>query len=253
MNGKIEHKHNWCLLIGGLLLTTLGLLLCVLPLTIQLNTSLPEIGNETATGNKAYNTNDADQAQLLQHQLLWSWNKTVPASLFENDVHKQGMGERQVWISGMFAERDKANSKSSSLLQHLTVHTQPVSPVGGTVTGLEPVNSQQDGDDVYFEDKHDLVKTDDVEAPDVIDSRWSDDVINGNDWRLTAGQQGAGQGVISDRGGVRQLPQAIIIGVKKGGTRALLEFLRIHPDVRAPGPELHYFDKNYDLDLEWYR
>lgn len=27
----------------------------------------------------------------------------------------------------------------------------------------------------------------------------------------------------------RQLPQAIIMGVKKGGTRALLEFLRVHP------------------------
>ncbi|KAJ7401748.1 hypothetical protein BTVI_92968 [Pitangus sulphuratus] len=30
--------------------------------------------------------------------------------------------------------------------------------------------------------------------------------------------------------GTKRLPQAIIIGVKKGGTRALLEFLRVHPD-----------------------
>ena len=52
---------------------------------------------------------------------------------------------------------------------------------------------------------------------------------------------------------VRQLPQAIIIGVKKGGTRALLEFLRIHPDVRAPGPEMHFFDRHYDRGLNWYR
>ena len=52
---------------------------------------------------------------------------------------------------------------------------------------------------------------------------------------------------------VKQLPQAIIIGVKKGGTRALLEFLRTHPDVRATGPEIHFFDKNYKKGLEWYR
>jgi [heparan sulfate]-glucosamine 3-sulfotransferase 3 len=49
------------------------------------------------------------------------------------------------------------------------------------------------------------------------------------------------------------LPTAIIVGVKKGGTRALLEFLRIHPDVRAPGPEVQFFDKNYLKELEWYR
>ena len=51
----------------------------------------------------------------------------------------------------------------------------------------------------------------------------------------------------------KKLPEAIIIGVKKAGTRALLEFLRIHPDVRAPGPEPHFFDRNYDKGLEWYR
>ncbi|XP_013789906.1 heparan sulfate glucosamine 3-O-sulfotransferase 2-like [Limulus polyphemus] len=50
-----------------------------------------------------------------------------------------------------------------------------------------------------------------------------------------------------------RLPQALIIGVKKCGTRALLEFLRLHPNVRAPGPEVHFFDKFYHLGLEWYR
>uniref|UniRef100_A0A1A8MKC6 Sulfotransferase n=1 Tax=Nothobranchius pienaari TaxID=704102 RepID=A0A1A8MKC6_9TELE len=51
----------------------------------------------------------------------------------------------------------------------------------------------------------------------------------------------------------RKLPQAIIIGVKKGGTRALLEFLRLHPDIRAAGAEPHFFDRNYDKGLPWYR
>lgn len=58
---------------------------------------------------------------------------------------------------------------------------------------------------------------------------------------------------ISDNFGSKKFPQAIIIGVKKGGTRALLEFLRIHPDVRAVGSEPHFFDRFYDKGLEWYR
>lgn len=58
---------------------------------------------------------------------------------------------------------------------------------------------------------------------------------------------------IADNFGSKKFPQAIIIGVKKGGTRALLEFLRIHPDVRAVGSEPHFFDRFYDKGLEWYR
>lgn len=51
----------------------------------------------------------------------------------------------------------------------------------------------------------------------------------------------------------KKLPQAIIIGVKKGGTRAVLEFLRLHPNVRAPGPEPHFFDRHYQKGFDWYR
>ncbi|KAG8186067.1 hypothetical protein JTE90_005420 [Oedothorax gibbosus] len=52
---------------------------------------------------------------------------------------------------------------------------------------------------------------------------------------------------------MKRLPQALIIGVKKCGTRALLEFLRVHPDIRASGPETHFFDRHYERGLEWYR
>ncbi|XP_014784600.1 nuclear transcription factor Y subunit gamma [Octopus bimaculoides] len=51
----------------------------------------------------------------------------------------------------------------------------------------------------------------------------------------------------------KKLPQAIIVGVKKCGTRALLEYLRLHPDMKGTGPEPHFFDKHYDRGLEWYR
>lgn len=52
---------------------------------------------------------------------------------------------------------------------------------------------------------------------------------------------------------IQRLPQAIIIGVKKSGTRALLQFLRIHPDVESLGQEAHFFDRNYHRGLDWYR
>lgn len=53
----------------------------------------------------------------------------------------------------------------------------------------------------------------------------------------------------------RRLPKAIIIGSNKSGTRALLVFLKIHPDIRACPDEVHFFDQdeNYALGLEWYR
>ncbi|PIO59492.1 hypothetical protein TELCIR_19044, partial [Teladorsagia circumcincta] len=51
----------------------------------------------------------------------------------------------------------------------------------------------------------------------------------------------------------KTFPTAIIVGVKKAGTRALLEFLRLNPNIRAPGPEVHFFDKNYHKGLDWYR
>lgn len=53
--------------------------------------------------------------------------------------------------------------------------------------------------------------------------------------------------------GTQKLPRALLIGAKKSGTRALLEFIRIHPNVRAAGHEVHYFDRNYSFGPEWYR
>lgn len=53
----------------------------------------------------------------------------------------------------------------------------------------------------------------------------------------------------------RRLPQAIIIGSRKSGTRALLRFLEINPSVRAAHNEVHFFDKpqNFKLGIDWYR
>ncbi|XP_069426623.1 heparan sulfate glucosamine 3-O-sulfotransferase 6 isoform X1 [Ovis canadensis] len=58
---------------------------------------------------------------------------------------------------------------------------------------------------------------------------------------------------VASGSGRRRFPQALIVGVKKGGTRALLEFLRLHPDIRALGSEPHFFDRCYERGLAWYR
>ncbi|XP_071837261.1 heparan sulfate glucosamine 3-O-sulfotransferase 1-like isoform X1 [Apostichopus japonicus] len=51
----------------------------------------------------------------------------------------------------------------------------------------------------------------------------------------------------------RRLPQALVIGVRKCGTRALLEMMRMHPDIAAANAEQHFFDENYHHGYEWYR
>ncbi len=77
---------------------------------------------------------------------------------------------------------------------------------------------------------------------------------NSLDVDLETGESYFETGKLSALGeGSKKLPQAIIIGVKKGGTRALLEFLRVHPDIRAVGAEPHFFDRNYDNGMDWYR
>lgn len=53
----------------------------------------------------------------------------------------------------------------------------------------------------------------------------------------------------------RQLPQCLIIGARKAGTRALLTFLDLHPQIITARNEMHFFDvdENYNRGLEWYR
>lgn len=53
----------------------------------------------------------------------------------------------------------------------------------------------------------------------------------------------------------QRLPQALIIGVRKGGTRALINALSLHPSIKAARKEQHYFDydDNYEKGIDWYR
>ena len=53
----------------------------------------------------------------------------------------------------------------------------------------------------------------------------------------------------------RRLPQTVIIGIRKCGTRALIEMLGLHPNVVKSEPEIHFFDDDifYANGLDWYR
>ena len=52
----------------------------------------------------------------------------------------------------------------------------------------------------------------------------------------------------------KRLPQVLIIGVQKGGARALTMFLQTHPDVLAAIGQINYFNlnENYLRGVEWY-
>ena len=51
----------------------------------------------------------------------------------------------------------------------------------------------------------------------------------------------------------RRLPEAIIIGSRKAGTRAVLEYIALHPDVVVPGREILFFNVHYHKGLEFYK
>ena len=50
----------------------------------------------------------------------------------------------------------------------------------------------------------------------------------------------------------KKFPQVIIIGVRKGGTRALINMLRTRPDVVAAKGEVHFLDQHFDEGVQWY-
>ena len=54
----------------------------------------------------------------------------------------------------------------------------------------------------------------------------------------------------------RRLPQCLIIGNFKCGTRELIDYMSMHPRIEIrnkPNYEISFFDKYYGLGLKWYR
>jgi hypothetical protein len=53
---------------------------------------------------------------------------------------------------------------------------------------------------------------------------------------------------------LRGMPSVLILGVQRGGTTSLFNYLVQHPDVLTPlGKEIHYFDLHYTRGPSWYR
>ncbi|XP_064179102.1 heparan sulfate (glucosamine) 3-O-sulfotransferase 3-like [Anguilla rostrata] len=97
----------------------------------------------------------------------------------------------------------------------------------------------------WHHEKNGSLDTNFITVPNLVAGSPSAEESNAPGWEAN--------GLGKDWTAVRRLPQALIIGVKKGGTRALLEFLRLHPDIRALGSEPHFFDRHYSRGLNWYR
>ncbi|NP_001074062.1 heparan sulfate glucosamine 3-O-sulfotransferase 1 precursor [Danio rerio] len=59
---------------------------------------------------------------------------------------------------------------------------------------------------------------------------------------------------LTPRANARHLPDIIIIGVRKAGTRALIQMLRLHTSIAAAQNEVHFFDwdSHYERGLDWY-
>lgn len=53
---------------------------------------------------------------------------------------------------------------------------------------------------------------------------------------------------------IQKFPDCLIIGVRKGGTRAFLDGLSLHPNIQTVRYEVHFFNNlsNYKLGLKWY-
>ena len=52
---------------------------------------------------------------------------------------------------------------------------------------------------------------------------------------------------------VQHLPSCVIIGIQKCGTKALAEFLKIHPNISVDSRQTYFFSQYYQRGLAWYK
>ena len=53
---------------------------------------------------------------------------------------------------------------------------------------------------------------------------------------------------VNKTGYIKRLPQCIIVGVRKAGTRALKDFLSVHPDIVVAKGEPHFFNQQREYE-----
>lgn len=95
-----------------------------------------------------------------------------------------------------------------------------------------------------------------LDSNQLVKSGSSDNVLPGNGFRKLLEDEP----LVDEMGHThnsykKRLPQCIIVGVRKCGTRALLEFLNLHPALVAAEGEVHFFDDNekYRQGLDFYQ
>ena len=88
-----------------------------------------------------------------------------------------------------------------------------------------------------------------------------DSIVRGSIWRhteSTASKSRTGHDLEEESNNsdhvMQRFPQSIIIGVKKGGTRALIDMLKSHPQIKSANGEVHFFDReeNFRKGIRWY-
>ena len=115
-------------------------------------------------------------------------------------------------------------------------HNQPMNVIENK-TVLENRTSSQ------FYEKGFMISADETENDDDDDSQDAFDDIEDEETLC---------GEVTNETRKKVFPSAVIIGTKKEGTRALLEFLNMHSLVRRSKHETHFYDKNYAKGTAWY-
>ena len=164
-----------------------------------------------------------------------------------NPVYRQGEEPPDIGYEDETRyQRDLDNFESHKPFVHKTLLDDDFQETEHFIVDVKPRSNHGPSEDDEYKDSEDISQYTEKEYSD-----WEKRRILEDSKSRTSEDSKSMQKIQAN--GTKKLPDALIIGVKKGGTRALLEFIRIHPDVRAPGPEPHFFDRHYNKGLEWYR
>lgn len=67
-------------------------------------------------------------------------------------------------------------------------------------------------------------------------------------------EQGSRREKLNNSNYTRKFPEGILIGVRKGGTGALIRFLALNPKIQTNPGEMKFFNtRDYNKGIEWYR
>ncbi|XP_076844136.1 heparan sulfate glucosamine 3-O-sulfotransferase 1 [Brachyhypopomus gauderio] len=96
----------------------------------------------------------------------------------------------------------------------------------------------------------DILTQDTVSQPDVL----TQDTVSHPDVLTQDTVSSVSPFTLESQNRTQRLPGVLIIGVRKGGTRALIEMLSLHSHVAAAQNEVHFFDwdSHYQQGLGWY-